>query len=255
LIALYPGAANFDPEAKRVLDVALEMTRISLRLEDDFANGMIANQIIEIAKTGERNPDLLYEGALKKLPGTLSIPRAGAGCPRLLAPRRNVIHAAGQRAGPPAQPFVCVLSWQPRPGSAHHRLALPPPRRPHRASDSKGGANDGRQAADQGDARADHGGGPRGIDMRLDNRVKMPALILKRASASRPSGEWSDDDYDVLADGVVVGRIMKASAVPVGMSWMWMLAFGHYEDRTPTHGYAATREDAMAAFAKSWRRE
>jgi hypothetical protein len=26
-------------------------------------------------------------------------------------------------------------------------------------------------------------------------------LILKRASASRPSGEWSDDDYDVLADG------------------------------------------------------
>src|SRR5262245_29290353 len=35
-------------------------------------------------------------------------------------------------------------------------------------------------------------------------------LILKRASASRPSGEWSDDDYDVLADSVVVGRIFKA---------------------------------------------
>jgi hypothetical protein len=35
-------------------------------------------------------------------------------------------------------------------------------------------------------------------------------LILKRASASRPSGEWNDDDYDVLADGVVVGRIFKA---------------------------------------------
>jgi hypothetical protein len=31
------------------------------------------------------------------------------------------------------------------------------------------------------------------------------------------------------------------------------LTFGHYEDRTPTHGYEATREDAMAAFAKSWR--
>jgi hypothetical protein len=38
-------------------------------------------------------------------------------------------------------------------------------------------------------------------------------LMLKRASASRPSGEWSDDDYDVLADGIVVGRIMKAAAV------------------------------------------
>jgi hypothetical protein len=28
-----------------------------------------------------------------------------------------------------------------------------------------------------------------------------------------------------------------------------------HEDRTPTRGYAATREAAMAAFAKSWRRE
>ena len=78
-------------------------------------------------------------------------------------------------------------------------------------------------------------------------------LTLKRASASRPSGDWNDDDFDVLADGVVVGRIMKAAAVPVGMSWMW--AFGHHEDRMPTRGYAATREAAMAAFAKSWRRE
>jgi hypothetical protein len=26
-----------------------------------------------------------------------------------------------------------------------------------------------------------------------------------RASTSRPSGEWNDDDFDVLADGVVVG--------------------------------------------------
>jgi hypothetical protein len=36
---------------------------------------------------------------------------------------------------------------------------------------------------------------------------------------------------------------------------MWTLAFGHHEDHTPTHGYVATREAAMAAFAKSWRRE
>jgi hypothetical protein len=37
---------------------------------------------------------------------------------------------------------------------------------------------------------------------------------------------------------------------------MWTLAFGHHEDRTPTHGYEATREAAMmAAFSKSWRRE
>jgi hypothetical protein len=83
----------------------------------------------------------------------------------------------------------------------------------------------------------------------------MSSLILKRASASRPSGEWNDDDYDVLADGVVVGRIMHAAAAPVGTPWMWTLIFGHHEDRTPTHGDESTREAAMAAFAKCWRRE
>jgi hypothetical protein len=36
---------------------------------------------------------------------------------------------------------------------------------------------------------------------------------------------------------------------------MWTLAYGDHEDRTPTHGYEATREAAMKAFAKSWRRE
>jgi hypothetical protein len=80
-------------------------------------------------------------------------------------------------------------------------------------------------------------------------------LTLKRGSASRPSGEWNDDDFDVLASSVVVGRIFKANAAPVGTPWMWTLAFGYHEDRTPTHGYEATREAAMAAFAKSWRRE
>ncbi len=61
-------------------------------------------------------------------------------------------------------------------------------------------------------------------------------LILKRPSASRPSGEGNDKDYDVLADGAVVGRIFRVNAAPVGMLWMWTLAFAHHEVRTPTHG-------------------
>ena len=48
---------------------------------------------------------------------------------------------------------------------------------------------------------------------------------------------------------------MKVHAAPEGSPWMWTLAFGYHEDRTPTHGYEPTREAAMAAFAKSWRRE
>jgi hypothetical protein len=33
------------------------------------------------------------------------------------------------------------------------------------------------------------------------------------------------------------------------------LGFGYHENRTPTHGYEATDETAMAGFTKSWRRE
>jgi hypothetical protein len=51
-------------------------------------------------------------------------------------------------------------------------------------------------------------------------------LILKRASGSRSSGQWSDEDYDVLADGIVIGRVMKAAAAPVGTPWLWTLASG-----------------------------
>jgi hypothetical protein len=39
-------------------------------------------------------------------------------------------------------------------------------------------------------------------------------LILKHASASRQSGKWNDNDFDVLREGVVVGRIFKANAAP-----------------------------------------
>ena len=51
----------------------------------------------------------------------------------------------------------------------------------------------------------------------------------------------------------VVLRARDAQKLAQGSPWT--LAFGHHEDRTPTHGYEPTREAAMAAFAKSWRRE
>jgi hypothetical protein len=71
LITPYLDGFNVDPETEQVLGVALEMTRVSLGIADDFANGIIAKRVIELAKAGERNPDLLCEGALKTLRGHL----------------------------------------------------------------------------------------------------------------------------------------------------------------------------------------
>ena len=57
-----------DPETKRLMGIAFEMARVALRLADrgDLANAIIAQRIIELAKAGERNPDLLCDGVLSE---------------------------------------------------------------------------------------------------------------------------------------------------------------------------------------------
>jgi len=47
---------------------------------------------------------------------------------------------------------------------------------------------------------------------------------------------------------------MKANTAPVGLPWLWTYGFNPLE-RQPAHGYSPTREAAMTAFAKNWRRE
>jgi hypothetical protein len=37
-----------------------------------------------------------------------------------------------------------------------------------------------------------------------------PSLILRRASVSRPSGSWSDNDFDVFDGDRCVGRVYLA---------------------------------------------
>jgi len=48
---------------------------------------------------------------------------------------------------------------------------------------------------------------------------------MKPADNVPPIREWNDDDFDVLADGVVVGRIVKMHAALVGMPWMRTMLF------------------------------
>jgi hypothetical protein len=81
--------------------------------------------------------------------------------------------------------------------------------------------------------------------------VKKDRSRHEPRDSRRKRRQWNGDDFDVLANGVVVGRIFKANASPVGASWMWTLAFGHHEDSTPTHGYAAGAQAAAAAFTKA----
>ena len=76
-----------------------------------------------------------------------------------------------------------------------------------------------------------------------DEQRRWPPLILKHGSPSRRRA-----DYDVLENGV------PRAVGPQGRPWMSASGHGGHIKRA-AHGYAETREAAMAAFAKSWRKE
>lgn len=68
-ITPFLNGTNFDPDTRRVVGIAFEMTCVALGLIDrgDLANSLVAQQIIELAQSGERDPNRLCERALEVL--------------------------------------------------------------------------------------------------------------------------------------------------------------------------------------------
>ena len=66
-----------DPETRRLMGLAFELTRVTLRLSDrkDPLIQLVADRIIELAKTGERNPERLCDLALASIRPPPRVPR------------------------------------------------------------------------------------------------------------------------------------------------------------------------------------
>jgi hypothetical protein len=83
--------------------------------------------------------------------------------------------------------------------------------------------------------------------VRIATVAAMTRLTLKRASASRPDGQWKDEDYDVLADGKVVGRIYEpaGSRFDPPETTLGLVSYGHTRDpwRDDRHRRDARRGD------------
>ena len=75
-ITKFLDGSKFDPEARRVMSVAFEMTCAALKYttRPDVTHEAVANRIIELAKNGMLDPDRLCERVLddlRKLPPRL----------------------------------------------------------------------------------------------------------------------------------------------------------------------------------------
>jgi hypothetical protein len=73
-ITQFLGNSKFDPETTRLMGIAFEMARAALRAPHrvHLTDEAIAARIIEFAKSGERNVDVLCEAALNVTPRVAS---------------------------------------------------------------------------------------------------------------------------------------------------------------------------------------
>ena len=55
---------TFDPETARLVGIAFETARAAIKRPGELSDEMIARTIIELAKAGERNVEVLCEAAL-----------------------------------------------------------------------------------------------------------------------------------------------------------------------------------------------
>jgi hypothetical protein len=64
------------------------------------------------------------------------------------------------------------------------------------------------------------------------------------------------NDYDVVHDGKLVGRIfLPGAGAPRESPWVWSIYFEHREPGRAFKGNGVDREDAMKQFADAWRGE
>ena len=73
-IRLFLCGQTFDPETVRLMGVAFETARAAVNRPGDLTGEMIAEKIIELAKAGERNVEVLSEAALNAPAGAISAP-------------------------------------------------------------------------------------------------------------------------------------------------------------------------------------
>ena len=77
-------------------------------------------------------------------------------------------------------------------------------------------------------------------------RTSDPALILRRANASRISGSWQQEDYDVFDGDHDVGRIYLVDSDGGNKTWFWGVSFQLTNRKS--YGHSTSLDQAKVAF-------
>jgi hypothetical protein len=72
-------------------------------------------------------------------------------------------------------------------------------------------------------------------------------LILK-PTGSHYGTDWGENDYVVLCNREVVGRVMLHPQASKEEPWFWTITAQRQPPSPENHGYSDTREAAMLAF-------
>jgi hypothetical protein len=82
----------------------------------------------------------------------------------------------------------------------------------------------------------------------------MPAPAS--ALTQRPTvigGDRLDDDWQVIWDGIPIGRILKAPGIPVGRPcWSWGVIFPHLPQHPWMRGMESDIDEAKRRFRVAW---
>jgi hypothetical protein len=81
----------------------------------------------------------------------------------------------------------------------------------------------------------------------------MPSSLKLRRPRDFRAAPGYHDDYDVLSGESRVGRIFRSASAPQDRPWMWTITAAVVAPLVPSHGFAATLDEAKTAFAETWR--
>jgi hypothetical protein len=73
--------------------------------------------------------------------------------------------------------------------------------------------------------------------------------VQDRVEGRAPFG-WKDDDYAVLDDETVIGRMYREQ-LPAGLKWRWFI---HVMGTSPNSGIADTLDEAKAEIGAAYER-